>query len=670
MASKQYSIKKEKIHELGISSITKEINSERRKHMWKFTLALLFSIPILISLFCNVQDCFGSYIRSYNQLVIILGAVIILCMSYNLHFSFFLQFRTLRFDMNSLISLGSLTPFLYSIVLFIFKKPFYNLLLSANFVITFFLLGKYLEFRVNKIASVGLRSLAEFKIPKATIINDGQEKRVDVENIKPNTIIIARAGETIPLDGTIIEGESNIDESMITGESMPVFKERSDQVFAATQILDGELKIRVSKIHKETVFNKISEMLTEAQNSKAPIQHMVDKVSVVFVPVVISASFVTFILWFFEYGWNISKAILSAVSVLVVACPCALALATPVAIMVASERAIKEGIIVKDGESLENSSKITTIVFDKTGTLTEGKPKVTDFISFDQDEINILISSNSLARNSNHPLSKAIVSYGESRKITPIKLKDIKEIGGRGIEGFDNNNNKFLRLGNYKFMTENHVLFDENTSELIKSLSFLGNTIVFLAVNGVLKGLFTISDRPKPDAAKAIKELQSMGKEIYIMSGDNKITTTSIAKELGIENVIAEVLPQEKAKYIKAFRCKKKNVAFIGDGLNDALALEVADLGVAIGTGYDTVIESGNMILIQGNPSKVVTAIKISNRTFEVIRQNIFWATIYHFIGMLMAIFGILPPAFAGLAMCLSSLSVVINSLRIKKLSL
>ncbi|MGA1870472.1 MAG: heavy metal translocating P-type ATPase [bacterium] len=636
----------------------------------KFILSLSFSILIITCMIHPIRQLLGSYSGACDLIIILLGVVVVLGLGWTFHYSFFLKLRTFHFNMDSLISLGSLIPFLYSIVLYSTKKPFHNYAEGASFIITFILLGKYMESRGSSRASGGLRSLSEFTVQKATLIQNGRERQVDVRDIELDSIVRVKAGEKVPLDGMIIEGGSHIDESMLTGESMPLFKEKSDQVFAATCVLDGTITIRVTKIHKETIFSKMIEMVAAAQESKAPIQHMVDKVSEVFVPVVMGAGCVTFVLWYFKYGWNISTALLPAVAVLVVACPCALALATPVAIMVASGRAVRDGIIVKDGEAFENSSTLTTIIFDKTGTLTEGRPEVIDFIPLVPEEEKILIHAVSLAKASYHPLSRAIVAYGESRTIEPVTLENIKEVNGKGIEGREQKGRTFLRLGNARFMTESNIKLDEDTIELSQALSSLGKTVIFMAVDKMVAGIFAVRDKPKPDAALAIEELKAMGKEIYIMSGDNKRTTAAIAKEIGIKNIIAEVLPHEKAQYIKAFQSEGKKVAFIGDGLNDALALEVANLGIAINTGYTLVIESGNMVLIEGTPSRVVTAIKLSLETFKVIKQNIFWAFIYNLVGIPMAILGILPPAFASLAMSLSSVSVVINSLRIKKFSL
>ncbi|MGA1867374.1 MAG: heavy metal translocating P-type ATPase [bacterium] len=657
---------KKEISELGYKVVKKPTEKETSKYLTRFILALVLSIPVASSMFYPLHTLPLPYRKAYNVLIIICGAFVVCGAGSNFHYSFLLKLRKLHFNMDSLISIGSLTAFFYSVVLFLLKQTFHHFLEGANFIITFILLGKYLEARTRGKASEALQKLFEFQVTKATIIKDGKEEMAEVDAVDINSVMIVKSGEKIPLDGIILEGGANIDESMLTGESMPVFKESPAPVFAASFVLDGVVKARVTKRQENTIFSTIIKMVDAAQNSKAPIQHLADKVAEVFVPVIISIALGTFIVWYFIYGGDLSASLLPAVAVLVVACPCALGLATPTAIMVASGKGAQQGIIVKDGESLEKSSKITTVVFDKTGTLTAGKPEVTDIISQSLQEEDFLRNAVSLAKASQHPLSKAIVAYGESHGVDPLKLNNMRELSGKGIEGTDRTGNLILRLGNLKFMKENAIHIPDDTISLIDGLSSEGKTVVFLSINDNLGGLIAFMDRPKPDSAKAVKELKRMGKDVYLISGDNYTTTHVIARELGIDNVIAEVLPYDKAEKIRMLQSEGKNVAFVGDGINDAPALAVADLGIAMGTGSDIAKETGNLILVRGNPSRVVTALKLVIHTYGIIKQNLFWAFIYNIIGVPLAAFGKLPPVYASLAMSLSSVSVVTNSLRIK----
>ncbi|MGA1824037.1 MAG: heavy metal translocating P-type ATPase [bacterium] len=657
---------KKEVAGLGYKVVKKPTENETSKYLRRFILALVLSIPVALSMVYPLHTVPHPYLKSYNLLIIICGALVVCGAGSNFHYSFFLKLRKLHFTMDSLISMGSLTAFFYSIALFFQKQPFHHFLEGANFIITFILLGKFLEARTRGKASEALQRLFEFQVSKATLLKNGKEEQVDVDAVEVNSVVIVKSGEKIPLDGIIVEGSANIDESMLTGESMPVFKESPAPVFAASFVLDGVVKVKVTKRQENSIFASIIKMVEVAQNSKAPIQHIADRVAGIFVPVIISIALGTFIIWYFIHGGDLSAALLPAVAVLVVACPCALGLATPTAIMVASGKGAQQGIIVKDGESLEKSNKVTTVVFDKTGTLTAGKPEVTDMVPFSLNEVDLLRDAMSLAQASRHPLSHAIAAYGESHGMSAFQLQNIREFSGKGIEGTDGTSKVVLRLGNQRFMIEQTISIPDDTASLIKKLSSEGKTVLFFSLDNKLAGLFAVMDRPKPDAATAIRELKRMGKDVYLISGDNYTTTHVIAHELGIDNVIAEVLPQDKAHKIQMLQAEGKNVAFVGDGINDAPALAVADLGIAMGTGSDIAKETGNLILVRGNPSRVVTALKLVKQTYRVIKQNLFWAFIYNIIGVPLAALGKLPPVYASLAMSLSSVSVVINSLRIK----
>ncbi len=674
-----------KIKDLGYEVVSEKRKDGSRKYLLRFIVALILSIPVSFSMIFDINKLPFSYLNFYNLLVVFFGILVVLGAGSNFHISFFLKLQKLQFNMDSLISLGSLTALIYSIWALIAGNPFHHFIEGANFIITFILLGKYLEARSKGKASEALQKLFKLQVKKATVIREGKEEEVEIDSVETGEILMIKTGEKIPLDGIILEGSANIDESMLTGESLPVFKTVSAEVFAATFVLDGILKVKVTKKQSETMFSKIVVMVEEAQNKKAPIQHLADKVAGIFVPVIISISFLTFIIWFLASGGNISESLLPAVAVLVIACPCALGLATPTAIIVATGSGAQHGIIIKDGEAFEKSSKIDSVIFDKTGTLTKGRPEVTDIHPILIKRDRLLSYAVSLAKNSNHPLSQAIRALIEDKdkdknkkdkdkdkdmdSLNYKEIKDFKEIPGKGVEGYSVLSKVIVRLGNYKLMTENNIKWDSEISEWIERLSSEGKSVLFLALDNKLAGIFGIMDMPKPDASEAISELVLMGKEVYMISGDNRGTAMSIAKSLGIDadNVIAEVLPHEKAAHVIEIQKRGKKVAFVGDGINDAPALAVADLGIAIGTGSDIAIETGNIVLVRGDPSRLVTALKLSARTYKIIKQNLFWAFFYNLTGVPLAAFGALPPAFASLAMSLSSISVVTNSLRIKK---
>ncbi|MBN2373348.1 copper-translocating P-type ATPase [bacterium] len=667
-----------KVRGLGYRIVKEKKGDETKGYLTRFVIALLLSIPVALSMFYDTGNIPQPYSYLFHILILFLGAIVVLGTGSNFHIGFLSGLRKLRFNMDSLISIGSMTALIYSFAAFFTGKAFHHFLEGANFIVTFILLGKYLEARSKGKASEALLKLFELQAKKATVIRDDKETQVDIDSVKIDDVMIVKSGEKIPLDGIIIDGNANIDESMLTGESIPLFKEINSEVFAAAFVLDGVIKVRATKKSEETMFSQIVSMVEAAQGSKAPIQRLADKVAGIFVPGIMGISLFTFIVWHLISGRDIASSLLPAVAVLVIACPCALGLATPTAIMVASGAGAKLGIIIKDGEAFEKSSQITSVVFDKTGTLTNGKPEVTDVFPLSVEGKALLNHAASLAKNSNHPLSKAIYemakigseqTQNETLTMDIDHLENVKEISGKGIEGFEKKKGVLISMGNSRFMNEKTIVFDKGASEIIDRLSSEGKTLVFLAIGSKLAGVFGIMDMPKPDASKAIKDLKIMGKEVYMITGDNKKTANSIAMALGIdpENVIAECLPHEKADRIKELQKHGKKIAFLGDGINDAPAIAAADLGIAIGTGSDIAIETGNMILVKGNPSRLVTALKLSLKTYSIIKQNLFWAFFYNLIGVPLAAFGIMPPAFASLAMSLSSVSVVTNSLRIRK---
>lgn len=658
-----------RIKGLGYNVVKEDKRHETRGYLIRFIAAMILSVPITISMFFDVGRISEGFLKNYNLLTLILGVVVVFGAGSNFHLSFLLKLRRLQFNMDSLISIGSLTALLYSIGAFFSGRHFHHFLEGANFIITFILLGKFLEARSKGKASEALQKLFELKVKKAIVLRDGKEEEIDIDNVERGETLIVKAGEKIPLDGIIEEGGANIDESMLTGESIPVYKEASREVFAATFVLDGMLKIKVTGTQHETLLSKIIQMVEETQTRKAPIQYLADRVAGVFVPIIMGISFCTFVVWYFISNGDLSIALLPAVAVLVIACPCALGLATPTAIIVATGKGAQQGIIIKDGESFEKAGKIEAVIFDKTGTLTKGEPVVTDVIPINISKNAVIEIVLSLTSMSNHPLSKAINKYFETTHVKDEDIESFKEIPGKGLEGILKKNNKTVRIGNDRYMKENDIKFNEDASSIVEKLSTEGKSLLFFAVDDELSCIFCIMDLPKDNASRAIKDLRLLGKDVYMITGDSSKTANSIGKSIGIDKdkIIAGVLPNEKANQVTRMQRDGKKVAFVGDGINDAPALAAADIGIAIGTGSEIAIETGGIVLVKGDPQKVVTALKLSIKTYRIIKQNLFWAFFYNLIGVPLAAFGIMPPVFASLAMSFSSVSVVTNSLRIKR---
>jgi Cu+-exporting ATPase len=537
---------------------------------------------------------------------------------------------------------------------------------SAAIIITLILLGKYFEAKSTGQASEAMRKLMELGVKKARLIFNGAEKETDIDEVKVGDILLVKPGESIPLDGVIVEGSGNINESMLTGESMPAEKKEGDKVFGATIDEDGVLKVMVWKERNETMLAQIIRTVEEAQMTKAPIQKLADKISGIFVPTVIILAAVTFLLWFILRG-NFSLALINAVAVLVIACPCALGLATPTAIMVGTGRGAKSGILFKNGESFERAKNITMAVFDKTGTLTKGEPQVKKVIinpeyKFSEEEIVRIAAS--LAQNSLHPLSQAMINYARAKKIEPEKFKKFKEIKGKGMIAICAEHNQEVVAGNKGMMRDEKISL--NWVEKILLRAEYG-TKIFIAHDKRVVGVMLINDEPRAEAKMVVARLKEMGIKVGMISGDNLRTATRIGHDLGISNVLAEVLPQAKAKEIEAMQKKGEKIVFVGDGINDAPSLAQAHLGIAMGSATDIAKEAGQIILIHNNLEKVLEAIQVSRLTLKTINQNLFWAFFYNIIAIPLAAFGLLNPMIAAGAMAFSSVSVVLNSLRIYK---
>jgi Cu+-exporting ATPase len=505
--------------------------------------------------------------------------------------------------------------------------------------------------------------------PKTALIKtpDG-EKIIDINELKQGNVVIVKPGEKVPADGIILFGTSAVDEAMITGESFPVEKTISDKVVGGTINKTGSFEFKVSAVGKESVLGKIITLVEEAQGSKAPIQRLADKVAAVFVPIVIAIAIITFMVWIILGGENsFTTALVNFVAVLIIACPCAMGLATPTALIVGIGKGAENGILIKNGVHLELTHKLNTILFDKTGTITEGNPVVSKIITKDMNEEDLLQIGASLESRSEHPIANAIVEYARSKKIQLLIPEEFKSKTGLGISGKINGSK--IIIGNQKYLHEENILnnkFEKEGAEL----SDEGKSIVYISVNGSFVGLIAIADPVKESSHEAIDSLRNLKIKTILITGDNIISAKSVAQSLKIDEVESEVLPDQKSKTVLKYQERGDIVGMVGDGINDAPALAQADVGLAIGTGTDVAIDTGDIVLMKGDLMGVVKAIKLSKATIRAIKQNLFWAFIYNTLGIPLAALGLLNPMFAALAMSISSVSVISNSLRLKKLKL
>ena len=604
---------------------------------------------------------FGRTLNLWIQAII--STFVILYFGWSFHVGMLKQIKHFRANMDTLVSVGTLSALIFSWYSFVLMSS--TVYFETGAVITaLILLGDYFEMRSSGRASEAIEKLLTLGAKKARLIEDGIEREINIENVKIGDIIRVLPGEKIPVDGVILKGKTSIDESMMTGESLPVDKKEEDDVFGATLNIDGAIEMKALKIGEGTLLSQIVKMVTEAQNKKAPIQKLADAISGYFVPIIIVISIITFVIWYFISG-DFASSLIPAVAVLIIACPCALGLATPTAIMVGTGIGGRKGILIKDGEALEKGKKIDVVIFDKTGTLTEGKPKVTDIVSCSSQDINqILVLAGSLEKFSSHPLAQAVLLKAREVGVDFQEVNDFINISGKGIKGVIGGVNYVI--GTRRLILELGIKIEKCEAEISK-LENEAKTVVIFAKEKEVVGIIGIADILKNDSVEAVIKLKERGIEPILLTGDNKKTAEVIGKKLGILNIVAEVLPQDKAIKIRELQDKGKKVAFVGDGINDAPALVQADLGIAIGTGTDIAIESGNIVLVKGSPLKVIEALELSRLTFKTIQQNLFWAFFYNIVTVPLAAFGLLNPMIAALAMGFSSVSVVGNSLRINR---
>ena len=600
----------------------------------------------------------------YNWIAFITTTIIMAISAAPYWSSAWAAFKHHNANMNTLVAVGTSVAYFYSIfAMFTGREVYFE---SAAFVTVFVLLGDAMEEKMHNNASNALAKLIDLQAKDAEVERDGKFIKLPLDQVKVGDIIRVKPGEKVPVDGVIVDGSSTLDESMVTGESMPVTKKKGDDVVGSTINTNGTFTFKATKVGSDTMLSQIVDLVKKAQTSHAPIQNLTDKISNIFVPVVLIIAIITFVIWYVFLGATLVNAMLFAVSVVVIACPCALGLATPTALMVGTARSAKMGVLIKNGEVLEEVSDIDTVVFDKTGTITVGKPQVTNVVG---NKNKVLAIAASLEENSEHPLATAVVKTAQEANITIKPVKNFAAIEGRGVKANYDNQEAFV--GSDRLLED--ISISQEMKDQALQLQKEAKTVVYVGLGNDIIGLIAIQDVPKASSKQAIVELKKRGLKTVMLTGDNQNVAEAIGREVGIDQVIAGVLPTEKATEIKKLQNEGNKVAFVGDGINDAPALSTADVGIAMGSGTDIAIESGGIVLVQNDLMGVVRALEISKKTFNRIKLNLFWALIYNTIGIpiaagLFMAFGLqLSPELAGLAMAFSSVSVVTSSLLLNK---
>lgn len=673
-----------KVTQLGYNAIIKQTDAseQRQKEIQrlkrKLIVSAVLSFPLLWSMVSHFSFTSWIYVpvlfmNPWFQLL--LASPVQWIIGSNFYKGAYKALRNGSANMDVLISLGTSAAYFYSLYLTLsnhFAKIdvhnesvlYYE---TSAVLITLVIMGKLFEAIAKGRTSEAIQSLMKLKAKTAVVVREGKEMTIPVEQVLKNDIVLVRPGDKIPVDGVVLEGISSVDESMLTGESIPVEKKTGDRVIGATINKNGMLRIKATKIGKDTALAQIIKVVEEAQGSRTSIQRVADRISGIFVPVVIAIAFATFMVWYFLLSaGDVSVALENAIAVLVIACPCALGLATPTSIMAGSGRAAEYGILFKGGEHLEQTQQIDTVILDKTGTVTKGKPVLTDVIAVD-DEKELLKLVGAAEKNSEHPLAEAIVNGVRNRQIGLLEPAFFETIPGYGVKA--EVNEKEILIGNRRFMEQYHIDIG-NAYETKEQLEQSGKTVMLVAIDGNYAGMVAVADTIKEMAKTAIRRLKDMQLEVIMITGDNERTAKAIATQVGITQVYAEVLPNGKAEEVKKLQATGRKVAMVGDGINDAPALATADIGMAIGTGTDVAMEAADVTLMRGDLSSIADAIFMSRKTMRNIKQNLFWALGYNSLGIPIAAAGWLVPWVAGAAMALSSVSVVLNALRLQRVNI
>jgi len=675
-----------KVKQLGYKAIAQNEDEEHvdtrdqtvRKQKRKLIISAILSIPLLWAMVAHFSFTSWIYLpdlfmNPWFQLV--LATPVQFYIGWPFYVGAYKALRNGSANMDVLVSLGTSAAYFYSLYLTIdwYAKGgnlhhgpnmYYE---TSAILITLVIMGKLFEVLAKGRTSEAIKSLMGLQAKTARVIRDGQELTIPVEEVIAGDVVMVRPGEKIPVDGNVLEGESSVDESMLTGESLPVEKKAGDAVIGATLNKNGVLRVQATKVGKETALAQIIKVVEEAQGSKAPIQRVADIISGIFVPIVVGIAIVAFLVWyFFVTPGNFAESLEKAIAILVIACPCALGLATPTSIMAGSGRAAELGILFKGGEHLEQTHKIDAIILDKTGTVTKGKPELTD-VAAEGDEQEFLRLVGAAEKNSEHPLAEAIVAGIQERGIQLPDTQMFAAIPGYGIEA--EIEGKKLLVGTRRLM-EKHGVEASHAYELMSRLEESGKTAMLAAIDNKYAGMVAVADTIKETSKEAVQRLKDMGIEVIMITGDNERTAKAIAAEVGIDHVRAEVLPEGKAEEVKKLQAQGKKVAMVGDGINDAPALATADIGMAIGTGTDVAMEAADVTLMRGDLSSIPDAIYMSRKTMGNIKQNLFWALGYNTLGIPIAALGLLAPWIAGAAMALSSVSVVLNALRLQRVKI
>lgn len=660
---------KAKLHQEETPEKTNKKDEEARKQKFLFMFSLAFSIPLFITMIDHfypetmllphwlmngyVQWALATPVQFYAGLQFYKGA-----------------YKSLRggsANMDVLVAMGTSAAYFYSVYLVLLGEV--NLFFETSaIIVTLVLLGKLLEARAKGSTSEAIKKLMGLQAKKAMVIRNGEDMLIPITDVLVDDLVRVKPGEKIPVDGVVSEGNSTVDESMLTGESLPVDKSEGDEVIGATINKHGSITFKATKVGKETTLSQIIKVVEDAQGSKAPIQRLVDIIAGYFVPGAVLIAVLSFLGWYFIGGASFQVALINFTAVLVIACPCALGLATPTSIMVGTGKGAENGILYKGGEHLERAHHTDTVVLDKTGTITKGTPEVTNIVALASlSETDILQMAASIENYSEHPLGMAIVNKAKEDQLSLIEIEQFEAIPGHGLQG--NYQNNTLLIGTRKLMTQHGISVDDYEEDMAK-LESDGKTVMLVAQNDQLVGSIGVADQVKETSKEAVAELKKMGYQVMMITGDNARTAKAIGLSVGIDQVLSEVLPEQKAEQVKKLQDEGRHVIMVGDGINDAPALVTADIGMAIGTGTDVAMEAADITLMRGDLRSIPQAIRLSHLTMRNIKQNLFWAFIYNSIGLPVAAFGLLAPWIAGAAMAFSSVSVVSNSLRLKRVKL
>ncbi|OAH58635.1 ATPase P [Domibacillus aminovorans] len=674
-----------RVEKLGYGAISKEDKEDNvdyrekeiKKQQTKFIVSLILSLPLLWAMVSHFS--FTSFIYLPEALMnpwvqLALATPVQFIIGWQFYVGAYKALRNKSANMDVLVALGTSAAYFYSLYLTIDSIGSHAHIVELYFetsavLITLILLGKLFEAKAKGRSSEAIKKLMGLQAKTAIVVRDGMEKEIPLEEVIVGDIVYVKPGEKVPVDGEIVEGYSALDESMLTGESVPVDKTVGDAVIGATINKNGFLKIKATKVGRDTALSQIIKVVEEAQGSKAPIQRLADQISGIFVPIVVGIAVLTFLIWFI---WitpgDFAEALEKLIAVLVIACPCALGLATPTSIMAGSGRAAEFGILFKGGEHLETTHKIDTVILDKTGTITKGAPELTDVIvdaDMEENELFSLVAS--VENKSEHPLAQAIVKGVKDRGISLKEVEEFESIPGYGVKATIEN--KTILIGTRRLMTRENIDIDKAISTM-EGLEDKGKTAMIVAIDGKYVGVIAVSDTLKETSKEAIQRLKDMNIDVIMITGDNKRSAQFVGNTVGIEHVIAEILPEGKADEVKKLQNKGRRVAMVGDGINDSPALSISDIGMAMGTGADVAMEAADITLISGDLNNVADAIFMSKKTIRNIKQNLFWAFAYNVLGIPIAAMGLLAPWLAGAAMAFSSVSVVLNALRLQRVKL